>query len=528
MTVGDETLQKKIAENPEFLKPDGSFDLEKYKALLAYQNLTPPQNDARMRSELTKAQLGEAIPGSAFMPRTVSNRLSDIAAQEREVQELMFKAEDFAAKVNVTDDMLKAYYDKNATLFQAPEQAKIEYVVLDASVVEGQISVSDADAQKFYDADKKKFTTKETRAVSHILIAKKDGDKARAEALLAELRKAPATFADVAKTKSEDPASAELGGSLGVISADDDSLPSEVVAATMKLKEGDVELVKSNFGYHIVTVTKITPQAIKPFEAVKADIVAELKKSQMSKKYSELAEQFNNLVYEQSDSLKPAADKLKLEIKTIDGLQRTAAAPKDGAPVYSPKFLRAIFSADAIKNKRNTEAVEVAPATLVAGRILDYKPASKRPMADVADAIRKSVVMEEAAKLAKQAGEAKIAAAKAGTDADGFGPAKIVSRAKPPEIEAGAMAELMKADTAKLPAYVGVNLPGTGYGVYRINKVSQPADANPARRAMERQQLDGAAGQIEADAYIAALKAKAKTKVSESALAAKPKSADVE
>lgn len=527
MTVGDAALQKSISEIPAFHKADGSFDLDKYKALLGASNMTPRQFDAQTRIDMTKRQLGAALPGSAFVPRTVANRLSDIASQEREVQEVLFKAADFAAKVNVTDDMLKAYYDKHATLFQAPEQAKVEYVVLDSAAVERTISVSDADAQKAYDADQKKFTTKEARAVSHILIAKKDGDKARAEALLAELRKAPATFATVAKAKSEDTASAELGGSLGVINADEDSLPPEVVAAAMKIKEGDVELVQSNFGYHIVTVTKVIPQSVKPFDAVKADIVAELKKSQMSKKYAELADQFTNTVYEQSDSLKPVADKLKLEIKTIDGLQRTAVATKDSAPVFNKKFLRAIFSDDAIKNKRNTEAVEVAPATLVSGRIVDYKPAAKRPLAEVADAIRKSVTMEEAEKLAKQAGEAKIAAAKASGDAEGFGAPKTISRAKQPEVEVAAMADLMKADTTKLPAYVGVNLPGLGYGVYRINKVSQPAEADPTRRGMEREQFNGVAGQLESKAYIEALKTKAKTKISDKALAAKP-AADVQ
>ena len=266
MTVGDAALQKNIAEIQAFHKPDGSFDLDKYKTLLAASNLTPRQFDAQKRSEMTKVQLGTAIPGSAFVPRTVANRLSDIAAQEREVQEVLFKAGDFAAKVNVTDDMLKAYYDKHAALFQAPETAKIEYVVLDASVVDGLITVSDADAQKIYDADMKKFTTPETRAVSHILIAKKDGDKARAEAILAEVRKAPGTFAELAKTKSEDTASGEQGGALGIVTEGKPELASpEVETAAFKMKEGEFEMVKSDFGYHIVTVTKVEPKAVKPF-----------------------------------------------------------------------------------------------------------------------------------------------------------------------------------------------------------------------------------------------------------------------
>jgi peptidyl-prolyl cis-trans isomerase D len=90
MTVGDAALQKSIAEIQAFHKPDGSFDLDKYKALLGASNMTPRQFDAQTRSDMTKRQLGAAIPGSAFVPRSVANRLSDIADQEREVQELLF------------------------------------------------------------------------------------------------------------------------------------------------------------------------------------------------------------------------------------------------------------------------------------------------------------------------------------------------------------------------------------------------------------------------------------------------------
>jgi len=521
MGVGDVALAKSIMEDRTFANPSGAFDKERYNFLLKQAGLTAGGYDAQLRSSMLRNQMTSAIPGTAFVPRTLAARLSDIAAQEREVQEVVFKASDYAAKVTVTDDMLKAYYTKNAALFQAPEQAKVEYLVLDAASVEGTIAISEADARKVYDADNKKFSTPGTRTVSHILIAKKDGDKARADAVLAEVRTAPGSFAAVAKAKSDDTASAELGGSLGVVKEGDDAFPPELVSAAFKLKEGDVELVQSSFGYHIVTVTKVEPSSVKPFEAVKAEIMAELKKPLMSKKYADLAEQFNNTVYEQSDSLKPAADKLKLEIKTIDGLQRNAKPGSSTLPVYSPKFLRAIFADDAIKNKRNTEAIEVAPATLVAGRVVSYKPAALRPLAEVADAIRERVIAEEASKLAKQAGEAKLAAGKAGTDAEGYGPARTVSRGKQSEISPAAMGELLKADVAKLPAYVGVNLPGAGYAVYRINKVTQPTDIEPMRRDMEREQFNGVAGQLEWVAYLAALKTKSEFKVNPKVLTSK-------
>jgi peptidyl-prolyl cis-trans isomerase D len=155
----------------------------------------------------------------------------------------------------------------------------------------------------------------------------------------------------------------------------------------------------------------------------------------------------------------------------------------------------------------------VAPNTLIAGRVVEFKPASKRPLAEVDAVIRQRVTIEEASKLAHKAGEAKLAAAKASGDASGFGAAKVISRTKQPEINTAAAVEVLKADVSKLPAYVGVDLPGQGYGVYRIGKVSQPAAPDAGRRKQELEQITGALGQQDMFNYIEVVKQKAKAKV---------------
>jgi peptidyl-prolyl cis-trans isomerase D len=519
LTVGDAQLAKSIQEIPAFQK-DGKFDIATYNAVLASQGMNGPVFDARMRHDLAVQQLAGSIQATAFAPRTVTSRLSDINDQEREVQELMFPVAEYAAKVNVTPEMVKAYYDKHPELFQVPEQAKAEYVVFDASAVENQVAVSDAEASEFYNKNQKRFATAERRTASHILIATKKGasaaeqaaSKAKAEQVLAEVRKNPNDFAKIAKAQSQDPGSAELGGDLGTVEKGVFVKPVE--DAIFALKEGETSgLVQSEFGYHIIKVTAVKPASQKPLEEARPEIVAELKKQKMSRKYSELAELFTNTVFEQADSLKPAADKLGLKIETVEGLTRTPNPAKGNAPYNNAKFLAALFSVDSIKNKRNTEAVEVAPSTLVSGRVVEFKPASKRPLAEVEAQIRQVVTQEEAMRLAKQAGEAKMAAAKASGDATGFGPAKSVSRTKEPGINTTAAIAVLKADVSKLPAYVGVEVPGQGYGVYRIGKVAQAAQPDQARRKQEAEQITRALGEAEMYGYIEALKQKAKAKV---------------
>ena len=518
MTISDEVLMKEIGKIEAFKKPDGTFDLDGYKALLAAQGMRPTQFQEQMRRDLALKQLNSAVAESAFAPRTVATRLSEISDQEREVQEVLFPLAQFVPQVQVTPAMIKAYYDKNAPLFQIPEYVKAEYVLFDASVVEKQVTVDDAEIAKFYEQNKDKFTTAEERNASHILItagkdaAQKAAAKTTAEAVLAEVRAAPANFAAIAKARSQDPASAELGGDLGVFVKD--AFPAPVEAAVKQLKQGEISnLVESEFGFHIVTVTRVAPAATKTLEEAKPVIAAELKKQKMSKKYSELAETFNNTVDEQSESLKPVADKLGLTVQIADKLTRTPSPALGESPVNNAKFLTALFSTNSLKNKRNIEAVEVAPSVLVAARVLEHKPAATRPLAEVEPAIRMRVVQEEAAKLAQQAGAAKITAAKASGDAAGFGEVKVVSRTKPPAISQQATLAVLKADVTKLPAFVGVDVPGVGYGVYRIAKVAQPAQPDLARRKSDADQIGAVLAQQEMSSYIDALKVKAKSKI---------------
>jgi peptidyl-prolyl cis-trans isomerase D len=520
LTVGDAALQKAILDIQAFRKEDGSFDMDRYKAALAAQGMTPEMFDARMRHDLAVQQLVGSVEQTAFAPRTVANRLSDINSEEREVQEMLFPAANYVSQVKVTDDMVKAYYDKNAAQFQVPATIKAEYVVFDPSAVEKQVNVTDAEVADAYNKNKARFTTPEKRTASHILINVKKGAsaaedaaaKAKAQAILDEVRKNPNDFAKIAKAQSQDPGSAELGGDLGVVQKGVFVKPVE--DAIYGLKEGEVSgLVRSEFGYHIIKVTKVVPESQKSLEDAKPEIVAELKKAKMSAKYSELAETFTNTVYEQSDNLKPVADKLGLTIQTVDGLTPTPNPALGNSPVNTPKFLKAIFADDAVKNKHNTEAVEVAPSVLVSGRVVAYKPASKRPLADVEAQIRQRVTQEEAAKLARQAGEAKLAAVKASGDAAGFGEAKTVTRTKQPPINETAAVAVLKADVSKLPAYVGVDIPGQGYGIYRIVKVGQPAQPDVARRKQEAEQIGRAIGNAETYGFVEALKHKAKAKI---------------
>lgn len=532
LQVSDQSIAQNLMKIPGLVKADGSFDNDQYKMLLGAQGMTPALYEARLRQDMALQQLNSAVQGSAFAPKTVAARMSDLNDQERVVQQILYKNSAYADQVKIDDAMLKAYYDKNGAQFLVPEQAKIEYIVLDKAAAAAQVTVSDADIKSYYEQNQKQYTTAEERRASHILIAvKKDASaadkaaaKAKADKLAAQVIANPADFAKIAKANSDDPGSAEHGGDLGYFGAG--MMVKQFEDAAFKMKQGEIsQPVQSDFGYHIIQLTGIKPAQVKTLDQVKSEISNTIKSQLAAKKFSELADTFNNTVYEQGDSLKPTADKLHLKIETADGVTRSPnKALAATVPYNNAKFLTALFTDDVIKSKHNTEAIEVAPSVLVAGRIVDYKPQSKKPFADVQAAVRNLVLQEQEAKLSQQAGEAKLAALKQKDDGAGFADEKSISRVKSQDMGPEVLDAVMKADTSKLPAYVGLMLPGQGYTIFRINKVQQPATPDNARRQTEQQQVAEALAQQEMLAYLGVLKEKAKVKILKAA--DKPPAAD--
>ncbi|MGS0740573.1 SurA N-terminal domain-containing protein [Glaciimonas sp. GG7] len=521
LIVSDATLQQTLLGIPELHGADGKFDNEKYRGLLAAQGTVPKTYEAGLRQDLALQQLTGAVSNTAFAPKSLALRFSTINDQEREIQELLFKTADYAPQVKVTDDMLKAYYDKNSQQFQIPEQVNAEYVVLDKAAVASQVTVSDADIKSYYEQNLQRYTTAEQRRASHILItikkdataADKEASKAKAESLLAQLHRNPAEFAKLAKDNSQDTASAEHGGDLGYFG--EGMMVKPFYDAAAKLKQGEIsDVVESDFGYHIIELTGIKPAEVKPLAQVKADISAEIQTQLATKKFAELAELFSDTVYEQADSLKSAADKLKLSIQTVANLGRhpsSVVAPT--VPYNNEKFLTALFADGAVKNKRNTAAVEVAPNTLIAGHVISYKPVTTQAFEDVKEVVRAKVMQAAESELANKAGASKLAALKSKDDVADFAAVKTISRVSRQGIAPNVFDAVMKADTSKLPAFVGIALPEQGYAIYRIGKISQPTTVDQKRREVEQQEVSSTLAQQEMTAYVEVLKQKAKVKI---------------
>jgi peptidyl-prolyl cis-trans isomerase D len=490
--------------------PDGKVNRE----LLAMQNMTPELFDQRLRQDLGVRQVLGGITQTVPAPVAATSAALDAFLQRREVQLQRFDSLAYRDKINPSDAEVEAYYKANEAKFKAPEQASIEYVVLDLATLSKGITVTDAELRKAYDDSKARFTAPEERRASHILIsaasdkpaAERAAAKTRAEALLAEVRKAPGNFAELARKNSQDPGSAVKGGDLDFFAKDAMVKPFSDRAYAMKVGEIS-DVVETDFGYHIINLVAVRGGDAKPFEAVRAELESELRKTAAQKAWASSAEQFTNMVYEQSDSLQPVIDKLKLS-KLTGSVQR--GTPGAGA-LASVKLLDAVFNAETLKAKRNTDAVETGPNQLVSARVLQHQLARVLALAEVKDKVRDSVISEQAAALARKEGQARLTALQAG-NSDALPPSVIVARNNSQGLPPAALDAVLRADTSKLPTTVGVELPGQGFAVIRISQVL-PREPAPGGDEPLRQQYAQAWGMAESEAYVAALKKRFKVEI---------------
>ena len=517
----DNRLAAELRSNPVIASlrhADGSFDKERYQQIAAAQGLTTEGLEASIRQQLSLRGVEQAVQSTTLTSPALANVALNAFFERREVQITQFNSTDYLGKVTPTDAEIEAFYKSNTKPFEVPEKAAVEYVVLDLDSVKKTITLNEKDVKTYYDNNTAKFAEKEERRASHILInAPKDmpaadRKKAReqADALLAQVRKTPASFADVAKKNSQDPGSAANGGDLNYFGKGAMVKPFE--EAVFAMKTGDIsDVVESDFGFHIIKLTDIKGGKQRSFEELKATIEADLKTQEAQKKFPEMAESFTNAVYEQSDNLKAVAERFKLEIRTADGLTRKSATGNKGA-LANPKLLAAIFSADSTEKKRNTEAIEIAPQQLAAARITQYQAAHVPPLADIRDNVKTRLVLRQAADMAKKEGTEKLAQWK--TTAPSSLPAStIVTREGQPTVPNELLNAVLQADTSKLPAWVGVDLGAKGYAAVRISQVLPRAPSESANAAQEKQQFGQMLARAENQAYQKLLEHRYKTEM---------------
>ncbi len=487
--------------------------------------MTPAMFEARLRNDIVLRQFADGYADSTFVPRAVVERLTRLSGQRRELSQYVLSAEKFIKQVKLDADAAKQYYDANPAEFRIPEQVRVEYLVLSIELLQQQAQPDPADVKKYYEANRSRFEVKESRQAAHIFVnvdaasgaEAKQKARARAEEIYQQLQKAPAGFAELAKKRSEDPGSAANGGDLGYIGRGSMKDVPEFEEALYKLKPGEISApVESKLGYHIIRLTAVRPAQSKSLEEVRGQIEQELGKQLAGRRFAELADGFNNVAYEQSESLKPAADLIRTAPQASGWIIRSRAAE----PVLNnPRLLAAVFSDEVLRNKRNTEAIEIAPGTLVAARVIEHKPESVQPFEEVRAALEKRIALRAASRLAVEEGRRLLGELTQGKSVEiAWSAPQVASRTEFRNIPEPVVRQAFRLDASKLPAYAGVENLQLEYTLLRVTRVQEAAELPPEKAS----ELAGALRQVLAQeamtAYIAALKQKAGVTINKDAL----------
>ncbi len=523
--ASDEALREMIGSIPA-LQEDGRFSMARYQSALAAQGLSQAQFEAQIRQDLTLQELVSAIGDTGVAASTETARLLAIQSEERTVAEFRIAPGQFAGQVRIDEPALRKFYEENGKRFEIAEQARVEYVLLSLDARIKQTAVKEAELQAWYDSHRERYQQGEERRVSHILVLSPSGEsdqgkaRARAEDLLQEVRKSPARFADLARQHSQDPGSAAKGGDLGVVARGTMVKPFE--EAAFSLRENEVSgVVQSEFGYHIIMVTGIKPAKQRSFAEMRSEIEAELKQQAAQRRFAEDAEAFSNIVYEQADSLQPAAERFGLTLQKSGWLPRnpTPEALPGLGHLGSAKVLAAIFTDDAVRNKRNTEAIEVAPNTLLAARVVEHRPASVRPFDEVKADIQAALTLQGQAALARSAGEARLAELRQGAaDSVAWTPPRRLARNDARRLPPAAAKAIFSADVHKLPVFVGAAAGDGSYVLYKIVSVTQPERVDDASRQALQREYAQILGQEDFAAYLAGLRQRYRIDINKAAL----------
>lgn len=527
LSVSDERLMRELTSIPQLAalkRPDGTFDVAAYKVMVESQGRSAESFEASLRQEISLRQITAGIAETGLPAGAAGRTALDALLQQREVQVLRFDSKEQMAGLAPTEAELATYHKANESQFRTVEQARIEYLLLDAKALEAGMSAPEGELRKFYDENVSRYTTAEERRASHILVAApKDAPsdqrakaKAEAEQLLEQARKNPAGFAELAKKNSDDTLSAPQGGDLDfngrgafAAKAQEDAI--------FAMKVGEISnVVESEFGYHVIKLDAVRGGQKKPFEAVRGEIEAELKKQLAAKEFATAAEQFGNIVNAQSDSLAPAADKLKLKVQTAT-VQRLPAPGATG-PLASAKLLEAVFSSDTLKNKLNTEAIEVGSNQLAAARVVEHLPSRVQPLAEVQAQVRERVIAEQAAAKARKAGQARLAELQKADTTAGLPAMVTLSRASPQGLPREVVDAVLRADASKLPQWVGVDLGNAGYALARVAAVKAPLPGS-TEVVQLLPRVSQAWAAAEAQAYYKALERRFKASVDTAAVA---------
>ncbi|MFQ3367957.1 MAG: peptidyl-prolyl cis-trans isomerase D [Methylophilaceae bacterium] len=471
--ISDSQVGIYISGMPEFQR-NGKFSQEQYDEVLKVNNLTPKKFDDRIKSDLGTQQVKDSLRKLFYVPKNKIQNLVDLAYQKRDVSIFELKQADFKDKIDLSNPALKKVYEESKSSFMRPDQVKIKFIIYSAAGIVPTVKVADKEVNDYFTNNINRYQADQQRRAKHILFtvgADLASDEIKkiatnAQNVLNEIKKNPKTFKKNAEKYSQDAESAKNGGDLGFFSRGDMTKKFEDTVFSMSRNQIS-ELIKTEFGFHIIMLTDIKGDEVK-FETVKNQIKGELIFNKAVAEYGENADNFGNIVYEQSENLQEAANKFSLKIEDSEWLSF-----EDAKKFFNNEaFAQAIFDKDAINEKRNIAAIEASPNNLVAARVVDFRPSASKSFEEVKSTITDFLVEAESQRLLISAGTQLIEDVKLKPKMIDWIDQLSVDRIDRKGLSDPLINAIFKMDDNQLPSYTGLYDSRGEYIIVKLNKVA--------------------------------------------------------
>ena len=398
INVSLEQLKQVIMDDKGFQDENGRFNEQKFRNFLAQSGLTEDQLIENLRHQFELQNVANLAANGNIVSSQQLERIAKLMQAEREIRTAVVDPRNFAAGIKVDDAALKAYYDKDKSKYLIPKAVKFEYIELSAKTLADRQTVSEEEVKKAF--AEQQASAQPKQEVSHIMFAlAQGGDKAKikaeAEKVLAEAKASPDNFAALAQKYSQDTATAQSGGALGVVDKSS-ALPEEFKAAIAKLNKGDIALVESTAGFHIVRITNTQGQ--QSFDEAKASLEAELKQKKAQQALAQMRQTLSQTTFDFPDSLKAAAEKTGLPIQSHNEWLSRQNAVQQNIPA---EWLEVLFSDEVFKKKHNSDVITVGDTSWVL-RATETREESTPAFEQVKEQVRTAYVNSESAKAAME------------------------------------------------------------------------------------------------------------------------------
>lgn len=413
LRVSDSQIKEAIFGMPEF-QVGGQFNNDRYLAILRQAGFQPNSFRDYLRAEMTRDQLARALNASEFNLPSETQEAIALQSQTRDVRFVNVPASDFAEQVEVTDDELQAYYQTNIDRYDTQERVSVAYVTLSVDDLLPTVDASDDELNEYYQFNINSYRTDEERRASHILVEFGDDEsaaEATAQALLERIQGGE-DFATVAQNESADTFSAENGGDLdwftrGVMD------PAFEEAAFGLAQAGDLSnVVKSEFGFHIIKLTDVKPEQIQAFEDVIEDIRTAVLRENATEEFYNIQQRMAELAFEVPDSLDEVAATANKDIVVTELFTR-AQAP---APVNAPNTLAAAFSDELLFEGVNSDLIELSGEEVIVLRTATHEPQRTKSFDEVSTEIETALRAEKAQNAAFDWASSLLSQVNEGTD----------------------------------------------------------------------------------------------------------------